>query len=151
MWSVSSEGSLLDLEIVMFLPCPQTVGRESKTASALLPPLGVQVLSHVQLFVTPWMIAHQAPLSLTISQSLLECMSIELVMLSNHFILCRPLILLSSILPSIRIFSKSQFLASGGQSIGAAASASVLPMNIQDWFPLGWTGLISLQSNCLFL
>ena len=56
-------------------------------------------LSHVQLFVTPWTAAHQASLSFTISQSLLKFKSIELVMLSNHLILCSPLLLLSSILP----------------------------------------------------
>ena len=65
----------------------------------------------------------------------------------NHLILCRPLLLLSSILPSIRVFSNSRLFTSGGQSTGASASASVLPMKIQDWFPLGLTGLISLQSK----
>ena len=63
---------------------------------------------------------------------------------SNNLILCCPLLLLS-ILPSIRVFLRSQFFASGGQSIGASASASVLPMNIQGWFPLGLTGLLFLQ------
>ena len=77
---------------------------------------------------------------------LLKLMSIESVMLSNHFILCRPLLLLPSIFPSIRVFSnESQFNASSGQSIVASASASVLPKNIQDSFPLGLTGLISLK------
>ena len=69
-------------------------------------------------------------------------MSIESVMLSKHLILCRPLCLLPSIFPSIRVFSMSGLFASGGQSMGV--SASVLPMNIQGWFPLGLTGLISL-------
>ena len=79
-------------------------------------------------------------------------MSIELVMPSNHLILCHPIFLLPSIFPSISFFSMSQFLASGGQSIGASASASAadLPVNIQDWFPLGFTGWISLQSKSLF-
>ena len=65
---------------------------------------------------------------------------------SNHLILCHPLLLPCSVFPSIRVFSMSQFFASGGQSIGASASASasILPMNIQGWFPLGSTGLISL-------
>ena len=72
-------------------------------------------------------------------------MSIESVMPSNHLILCRPL-LLPSIFPSIRVFF-NESVSSGGQSIGASASASVLPMNIQDWLPLGVTGLISLQST----
>ena len=81
---------------------------------------------------------------LTISWSSLKLMSFELVMPSNHAILCCPLLLLSSIFPSIRVFSVSLLFASGSQSIGASASAAVLPMNIQGWFPLGLTGLISL-------
>ena len=76
-----------------------------------------------------------------------DSMSIELVMPSNHLILCHPLLLLPSIFLSIRVFSNESVLSSGGQSIGA--SVSVLPMNIQDWFPLGLTGLISLQSKGL--
>ena len=75
---------------------------------------------------------HQASLSITNSQSLLKLMSIELVIPFNHLIFCRPLLLLSSIFPSIRSFPVSQFFASGGQSIGVSASASVLPMDIQD-------------------
>ena len=75
--------------------------------------------------------------------------SIESVMPSNHLILCHPLLLLPSICPSIRVFTNEQLFASGDQSIGVSASASVLPMNIQDWFPLGWPGLISLQSKGL--
>ena len=66
----------------------------------------VQSLSHVQLFMTPWTVAHQAPLSSTISRRLLKFMSIEPVMPSNHLILCRPLLLLPSIFPSIRVFFK---------------------------------------------
>ena len=88
--------------------------------------------------------ACQASLSITNSWSLLTLMSIELVMPSNHLILCRLLLLLPSIFTSIRVFQMSLFFASGGQSIGVSASASVLPNNIQDWFPLGWTGWISL-------
>ena len=65
-------------------------------------------------------------------------------MTSNHLILCRPLLLPPSIFPSIRgSFPESQLFASGGQSIGVSASTSVLPMNTQDWSPLGWTGWIS--------
>ena len=74
---------------------------------------------------------------------------IESVMPSNNLILCRPLLLLPSVLPSIRVFSKSQFFTSYGQSVGALASASVLPMTIQDWFSLEWTGWISLLSKGL--
>ena len=79
----------------------------------------VQSLSHVRLFATPWTVAHQASLSFTISWSLLKLMSIE------------------SVMPS------------GGQGIGASASALVLPMNIQGWFPLGLTGLVLLLSKGL--
>ena len=70
----------------------------------------VQLLSCVQLFVTPWTAAHQAALSITKSQSLFKLMSIESVMPSNHLILCRPLLLLSSIFPSIRVFSSESVL-----------------------------------------
>ena len=110
----------------------------------------VQSLSRVQLFATPWIAAHQASLSITNSWSLLKLMSIESVMPSNHLILCHPLLLLPSIFPSIRVsgsFPMSQFFASCGQSIGVSPSASVLPMNIQDWFPLGLTGLILLSKQ----
>ena len=85
----------------------------------------------------------------TNSWSLLKLMSIKLVMPSNHLILCHALLPLPSIFPSIRVFSDGQFFASGGQSIAVSASASVLPMNIQDWFPLGLTGWISLLSKGL--
>ena len=98
---------------------------------------------------TPWTEACQAPLSSTISQSLLRFMSIELVMLSIHPILCCPLLLFPSIIPSFRVFSNELAFRIKGQSIGASASASVLPVNIQDWFPLGLTGLISLLSKGL--
>ena len=70
----------------------------------------VQLLSCVQLFVTPWTAAHQAALSITKSQSLFKLMSIELVMPSNHLILCHPLLLLPSIFPSIRGFSSESVL-----------------------------------------
>ena len=109
----------------------------------------VQLLSHVWLFVTPWFSACQASLSITNFWSLPKLMSIESVMPSSHLILCRPLLLLPPIPPSIRIFSNESVLTSGGQSIGASASTSVLPMNTQDWSPLGWTGWISLQSKGL--
>ena len=108
----------------------------------------VQLLSRVWLFVTPWTAACQASLSITNSQSLLKLMSIESVMPSNHLILCHPL-LLPSIFHNIRYFQMNQFFTSGGQCIGVSASASVLPMNIQDWFPLGWTGRILLLSEGL--
>ena len=97
----------------------------------------VQLLSRVRLFATPWTAARQASLSITNSQNLPKLMSIKSVMPSNHLILCHPLLLLPSIFPSIRVFSDESVFTSGGQSIGVSASASALPMDIQDWFPLG--------------
>ena len=70
----------------------------------------VQSLSNVRLFATPWTVARQASLSFTISQNLLKLTSIELVMPSNQLILCHPLLLLPSILPSIRVFSNESVL-----------------------------------------
>ena len=70
----------------------------------------VQLLSHVWLFATPWTIARQASLSITNSRSLPKLMSIESVMPSNHLILCRPLLLLPSIFPNIRVFSNESAL-----------------------------------------
>ena len=109
----------------------------------------VQSPSHVQFFVTPWTAACQASLSITNSQSLLKLMSIESVMPSNHLILCPHLLLLPSIFPSIRVFSNESALCIRWKSIGVLASASVFPINIQDWSPLGWICWISLQSKGL--
>ena len=99
--------------------------------------------------VTPWTAARQAFLSIANSRILLKLMSIESC--------CHPAISSSVIpffscpqsFPASGSFQMSQFFASGGQSIGISASASVLPMNIQSWFPLGWTGWISLHSKGL--
>ena len=99
--------------------------------------------------MTPRTAACQASLSFTISESLLKLMSIELMMSSSHLILCRPLLRLLSSFPASGSFQMSQLVTSGGWSIGVSASASVLPMNIQGWFPLGLTGLISLLSKGL--
>ena len=115
----------------------------------MLAPFVFQLLSHIGLFATPRTAACQASLSFTVSHSLLRLMSIELVMPSNHLVLCH---LFSSCLlsfPASGSFPRSQIFESGGQSIRTSASASVLPMNIQDQFPLGWTGWISLQSKGL--
>ena len=93
---------------------------------------------------------HQPPLFYIISQSLLRLMSMESVMPSNDLILCRPLLLLSSIFPSIRVFSNESVLRIKWPKYWRfLASASILLMNIQDWSPLGWTGWISLQSKGL--
>ena len=101
-----------------------------------------QLLNHVQLFATPWTAAHQASLSFTISWRLLKLMSVKSVMLSNDLILCCPLLLQPSIFPSIRFFSNESAPRIRQPNIGA--SASVLPMNTQDRFPLVLTGLILL-------
>ena len=105
----------------------------------------VQSLSHVRLFATPRTTAGQASLSITNSQSLPKPMSIESVMPPNHLILCHSL----PLLPASGSFPMSQLFASSGQNTGVSPSASVLPMNSQDWSPLGWTGWISLQSKGL--
>ena len=110
----------------------------------------VQLPSHVWLFGTPWMAPYQASLSFIISQTLPKFMSIESVMPSNHLILCYSLLVLPSVIPSINnFFPMSSLFTSGGPSIGASASASVLPTSIQDWFPLRLNGLISLLSKRL--
>ena len=96
----------------------------------------VQSLSHVRLFETPWtgfLSSMPGFLSITYFQSLSKLMSSESMMPSNYFILCRPLLFLPSIFPSIRVFSND----------------SALPMNTQDWSPLGWTSWLSLQSKGL--
>ena len=108
----------------------------------------VQSLSHVWLFVTPWIPVGQASQSISNSWSLLKLMSIKSVMPSSHLILCHPL-LLPPIPPSRGSCPMSQLFAWGGWSIVVSASVSVLPMNIWDWFPLGWTGWIPLQSKGL--
>ena len=89
----------------------------------------------------PWTATLQASLSITNSQSLLKLMSIESVIPFNHLILCLPLLLLLSIFPSIRVFSNESVLCIRWPEYWSFSS--VLPMNIQGWFPLGWTGLIS--------
>ena len=109
----------------------------------------VQLLSRVWLFVTPWIAACQVSLSITNSRSLLKLMSIESVMTSSHLILCRPLLACPQSFPALGSFPLSQLFTWGGQSIGVSASTSILPMNTQDWSPLGWTGWISLQSKGL--
>ena len=111
--------------------------------------VAVQWLSCVPLSVTPWTEACQASLSFTISQSLLKHMSIESVMPSNHLIL---FVSFSSCHLSFWESGSSplsQLSTWGGQSIEASASASVLPMNIQGWFPVELTGLIPWKPNGL--
>ena len=134
-------------------PCPWPSGSPQQFTNSLSMSilvtlksiLVVQLLSHIQFFVNPWTAAQQAPLSFTISWSLLKLMSIESVIPSNHLSPPSPALNLSQ----HQSFPISRLFASGGQSIGTSASASVLPVNIQGWFPLGLTSLISLLSNGL--
>ena len=104
----------------------------------------VQSLSCVWLLVTPWTAACQASLSFTIFQSLLKFMSIESVMPSNHLSSAVPLSSCLQSFPASGSFLMSWLFASGGQN---SSLITILLINIQDWFPLGWTCLISLQSK----
>ena len=120
------------------------------TSLVLTPFISVQFSrSVVSNSATPWTAARQASLSITNSQSSPKPMSIESVMPSNHLILCRPFSSCPQSFPASGSFPVSQLFASDGQRIGFSASTSVLPMNTQDWSPLGWTGWISLQSKGL--
>ena len=103
-----------------------------------------QTLSHVWLFVTPWTEAHQASLSITTPWSLLKLMSIESVMPSNYLILCCSLLLLPSVFPSIRVFSSESVLRIRWPKYWSFSFSISPSKNVQGWFPLGWTGLISL-------
>ena len=103
----------------------------------------VQSLSRVWLFVTPWTAAHQASLSITNSWSLLKLMSIESVMPSNHLILCRPLLLLPSIFPSIRVFSNESLLCIRWPKYWSF-SFSISPSN-------EYSGLISFRIDWFYL
>ena len=109
----------------------------------------VQSLSHVQLFVTPWTSARQASLSITNSSSLLKLMSIELVMPSNHLILCRPLLLLPSFFSSIRIFSKESVLCIRWPRYWSF-SFSISPFNEYSGlisFRMDWLEILAVQGT----
>ena len=108
-----------------------------------------QSFSHVRLCATPSIAVHQASLPITNSWSLPKLMSIDLVMPSSHLILCRPLLLLPPIPPSIRVFSNESILRTRWPKYWSFSFISVLPMNIQDWFPVELNGWISLQSKGL--
>ena len=109
----------------------------------------VQLLSCVRLFATPWTAAHQASLSITNSQSLLKLMSIESVMLSNHLIICRPLLLLPSIFPSIRFFSNESVLHNRWPKYWSF-SFSISPSNEYSGlisFKIDWFDLLAVQGT----
>ena len=108
--------------------------------------ISVQMLSRVWLFVTPWIAACQASLSITNSWSSPKATSIESVMPSSHLILVVHFSSCPQSLPASECFPMSQLFAWGGQSTGVSALASFLPKNTQDWCPLEWIGWISLQS-----
>ena len=114
-----------------------------------IPINSVQSLSHVRLFATPWAAGGQASLSITNFQILPKLTSTESVMPSNHLILVIPFSSHLQSFPASGSFQMSQLFTSHGQSIGVSASTSVLPMNTQDWSPLGWTSWISLKSKGL--
>ena len=129
----SSQGSTLESRSEYSSSSPTSLLTNPSGLSQLPHLFVVQLLSYVQLFATPWPAAGQPSLSFTFSWSLLKFMSIETGMPSNHLILCRPLLLLPSMFPSMSGSGKvSQLFASVGQSIGASVSASVLPGHIQD-------------------
>ena len=108
-----------------------------------------QLLSRVQLFETPWTAAHQASLSFTNSQSLLKLMSTESVMLSNHLILCRSLLLLPSVFPSIRVFSNESALHVRWPKYWSF-SFNISPSNEYSGlisFRMGWLDLLAVQGT----
>ena len=107
----------------------------------------VQLLSRVQLFAAPWTAPHQASLSFTNSRSLLKFISIESVMPSNHLILCRPLLLLPSIFPNIRVFSKESALCIRWPK---CSSFSISPSNEYSgliFFRMDWLDLLAVQGT----
>jgi len=108
----------------------------------------VQLLNRVRLFATPWTAECQAYLSDTNSRRLLKLMSIESVMPSNYLILCH-LRLLSSIFPRVRVFSSESVLHIRWPEYWSFSFSKSPSSEFQDWFPLGWTGWISLQSKGL--
>ena len=109
----------------------------------------VKSLSNVRLFATPWTVAHQAPLSFTISQRLLRFMSTKSVMPSNHLILCHPLLLLPSIFPSIRVFSKESVLNIRWPKY-RSFNVSISPSNEYSGlitFKMDWLDLLAVQGT----
>ena len=143
-WLTVSPGSIRDqCPILSFLSLLKHF-RCTKPSLSLVQFSSFPSLSCVRVFATPWTAACQASLSITKSWSPPKPMSIELVMPSHPLSYPSPSALN---LYQHQSFPMSQLFESGGQSIGVSASPSVLAMNTQYWFPLGWTGWISLQSK----
>ena len=135
-------GKFLGAGMTRTLQAPPLGPASEFSCAGILRLVVVQSLSCVWLFATPWATAHQASLFFTISCSLLKFMSIELVMPFNSSSVV-PFFSCSQSFPASGSFPMSWLFASGGWSI--AASASVLPMNIQGWFPLGLTYLLAVK------
>ena len=133
----------------MNFPSITWAGNKHHSISNFMAFSSVRLLSHVQFFATAWTAACQASLSITNSWSSLKLMSTESVMPSTISSSVSPFCSCHQSFPASESFQISQFFTSGGQIIGVSALASVLPMNIQDWFPLGLTGWISLLSKGL--
>ena len=132
----------LSASATYYINQPEDISTQFSSNCYIFSCLSVQFSrSVVSNSVTPWTAARQASLSLTKSQSLLKLMSIESVMLSNNVV---PFSSCPQSFPSSVSFPMGQFFPSGSQNTGVSASASVLPMNTQDWYPLGWTGWIVL-------
>ena len=147
---ISSWVSVLKMNLRIICSVSWTVNKKQNSCrNKLFSSSSVQWLIRVRLFATPWIATQQASLSITSTQSLLKLMSIESVMPSSHSSSVIPFSSCPQSLPASGSFPVSQLFTWGGQSIGISASVSVLPMNTQDWSPLGWTGWISLQSKGL--
>ena len=125
----------------LFQSTSQNNGYKSKDKQ-----MGISVQYNRSVMSDSWTAVCQASLSITTSRHWLKLMSIKSVMPSHHLRFHSPLLFCLQSCPESRSFPVSQLFTSGGQRTGASASASVLPVNIQGWFPLRLTGLISLQS-----
>ena len=121
----------LYLSLSIFLKVASSLPTETFYSAVVQLPRHSNSLQHNKECYVPYYAAHHASLSITISQSLPKLRCNKLVVPSDHLIVCQALLLLHSSFPSIRVFSYSQFFASGGESIRVSASAKVLPMNIQ--------------------
>ena len=136
-WTQSSEQQLV------------IVRTQHGTGQVLIQFSSVQSLSHIQLFVTPWAALHQASMPITNSQNLFKLMSIELVMLSDHLILCHPLLLLPSIFPSIRVFANESALRIRWPKYWSFNS-NISPSNEHPGlisFRLDWLDLLAVQGT----
>ena len=136
------------LYVSLFLPCKK-VNQYCLSIFHMYAFNSVQALSHVRLFATPWIAARQASLSITNSRSSLKLMSIESVMTSSHLILCRSLLLLPSIPPSIRVFSCESTLRMRWQKYWSF-SFSISPSNEHPGlisFRMDWLDLLAVQGT----